>query len=583
MENREDQNSPKSPPKKTSLGTSSSSSSSSQLDPVTTTMASMGSHQFPSFPPSPLSEFDVFSSFQATPVVVEQQPVALSSSSSVVDVGPPPQPLECLQGIPVPPFLSKTFDLVDDRSLDPIISWGATGESFVVWDPVEFARLILPRNFKHNNFSSFVRQLNTYVGTIAVTRPSLAAAATVISIPEIVLDTALLSIFFPSERVLEWGVPSSAGRTFRYFAIVGFRKIDTDRWEFANEAFQRGKRHLLKYIQRRKPPQSQQVGSYIGPSSEAGKSGMVGDVEKLRKERSMLMQEIVELQQQHRGTASHVEVVNQRIQAAEQRQKQMVSFLAKLLQNPAFLARLQQKKEQGDAGSSRMRRKFVKHQPHELGKLDSSVDGKIVKYEPDWRNLVTPFLDPDLNPVPFEQSPDYLFESLMGTGSSAQLAVSDELAMAQGFIKPPEQVGEGTSSLGGHPLVKEKNVTSSQQEFSPQSFISFPEDLMKESNIPAVSSPGIESIAKQDDIWNMGFDAGAGMSSSSHELLGNPASSDMLELGMSGALSDIWDISSLQAAGGSGFDMWPADEPTLDEPESQAGQPKDDRSKKMDP
>ncbi|KAL5809715.1 hypothetical protein ACOSQ3_030406 [Xanthoceras sorbifolium] len=525
MENREDQNSPKSPPKKTSLGTSSSSSSSSQLDPVTTTMASMGSHQFPSFPPSPLSEFDVFSSFQATPVVVEQQPVALSTSSSVVDVGPPPQPLECLQGIPVPPFLSKTFDLVDDRSLDPIISWGATGESFVVWDPVEFARLILPRNFKHNNFSSFVRQLNTY----------------------------------------------------------GFRKIDTDRWEFANEAFQRGKRHLLKYIQRRKPPQSQQVGSYIGPSSEAGKSGMVGDVEKLRKERSMLMQEIVELQQQHRGTASHVEVVNQRIQAAEQRQKQMVSFLAKLLQNPAFLARLQQKKEQGDAGSSRMRRKFVKHQPHELGKLDSSVDGKIVKYEPDWRNLVTPFLDPDLNPVPFEQSPDYLFESLMGTGSSAQLAVSDELAMAQGFIKPPEQVGEGTSSLGGHPLFKEKNVTSSQQEFSPQSFISFPEDLMKESNIPAVSSPGIESIAKQDDIWNMGFDAGAGMSSSSHELLGNPASSDMLELGMSGALSDIWDISSLQAAGGSGFDMWPADEPTLDEPESQAGQPKDDRSKKMDP
>lgn len=75
-----------------------------------------------------------------------------------------PQPLESLQGNPIPPFLSKTFDLVDDPGLDPIISWGSTGESFVVWDPVEFARLILPRNFKHNNFSSFVRQLNTYVG-----------------------------------------------------------------------------------------------------------------------------------------------------------------------------------------------------------------------------------------------------------------------------------------------------------------------------------------------------------------------------------------------------------------------------------
>ncbi|KAH7560615.1 hypothetical protein JRO89_XS10G0054800 [Xanthoceras sorbifolium] len=61
-------------------------------------------------------------------------------------------------------ILSKIFDLVDDWSLDSIISWGATGESFMVWDPVEFARLTLPRNFKHNNFSSFVRQLNTYVG-----------------------------------------------------------------------------------------------------------------------------------------------------------------------------------------------------------------------------------------------------------------------------------------------------------------------------------------------------------------------------------------------------------------------------------
>lgn len=85
-----------------------------------------------------------------------------------------PQPLECLQGTPIPPFLSKTFDLVDDPSLDPIISWGSRGESFVVWDPLEFARLILPQNFKHNNFSSFVRQLNTYVG-IALTQPVRAA------------------------------------------------------------------------------------------------------------------------------------------------------------------------------------------------------------------------------------------------------------------------------------------------------------------------------------------------------------------------------------------------------------------------
>lgn len=75
-----------------------------------------------------------------------------------------PQPIGWLQEIPIPPFLTKTFELVDDPVLDPIISWGSSGESFVVWDPVELSRVVLPRNFKHNNFSSFVRQLNTYVG-----------------------------------------------------------------------------------------------------------------------------------------------------------------------------------------------------------------------------------------------------------------------------------------------------------------------------------------------------------------------------------------------------------------------------------
>jgi len=88
---------------------------------------------------------------------------SLSASSASEKVITLPHPLQCLQGNPVPAFLSKTFDLVDDPSLDPIISWASAGVSFVVWDPTLFAIHVLPRNFKHNNFSTFVRQLNTYV------------------------------------------------------------------------------------------------------------------------------------------------------------------------------------------------------------------------------------------------------------------------------------------------------------------------------------------------------------------------------------------------------------------------------------
>jgi heat shock transcription factor len=63
------------------------------------------------------------------------------------------------------PFLTKTNQMVEESATDEVISWGKEGRSFVVWKPVEFARDLLPLHFKHCNFSSFVRQLNTYVRT----------------------------------------------------------------------------------------------------------------------------------------------------------------------------------------------------------------------------------------------------------------------------------------------------------------------------------------------------------------------------------------------------------------------------------
>ena len=64
----------------------------------------------------------------------------------------------------VAPFVSKLYSLVSDPSNHSYIAWSDEHfhRAFVVWDPAEFSAVVLPRFFKHSNFSSFVRQLNTY-------------------------------------------------------------------------------------------------------------------------------------------------------------------------------------------------------------------------------------------------------------------------------------------------------------------------------------------------------------------------------------------------------------------------------------
>ncbi|CAF3922763.1 unnamed protein product [Rotaria sp. Silwood2] len=59
-------------------------------------------------------------------------------------------------------FLAKLWALVNDSSCDDLIVWDPSGGSFHVYDQSRFSREILPRYFKHNNFASFIRQLNMY-------------------------------------------------------------------------------------------------------------------------------------------------------------------------------------------------------------------------------------------------------------------------------------------------------------------------------------------------------------------------------------------------------------------------------------
>ncbi|CAM8884457.1 unnamed protein product [Rhodiola kirilowii] len=164
----------------------------------------------------------------------------------------------------VPPFLTKTYQLVEDPSTDNLISWSEDGSSFVIWRPAEFAKDLLPKFFKHNNLSSFVRQLNTY----------------------------------------------------------GFRKVAGDNWTFTNEFFRRGERKLLRGISRKKGTPNKVVAAavplnhiraettswYSGEEEQERQqvvssnsspgcvtSEVVEENEKLKKENTRLMKELREV------------------------------------------------------------------------------------------------------------------------------------------------------------------------------------------------------------------------------------------------------------------------------------------------
>ncbi|KAL8095378.1 heat stress transcription factor B-3-like [Apium graveolens] len=155
-----------------------------------------------------------------------------------------------------PPFLLKTYMLVEDPVTDHVVSWNSDGKGFVVWQPAEFARDLLPTLFKHSNFSSFVRQLNTY----------------------------------------------------------GFRKVATTRWEFCNDMFCKGKKNLLSKIRRRKswtnkstqpiaqtlkleqseqfPDHDQRSKSSSSTSSSSGYTNLVDENKRLKEQNGVLSSEL---------------------------------------------------------------------------------------------------------------------------------------------------------------------------------------------------------------------------------------------------------------------------------------------------
>ncbi|TVU35206.1 hypothetical protein EJB05_17084 [Eragrostis curvula] len=176
----------------------------------------------------------------------------------------------------VAPFVAKTFHMVSDPATDAVVRWGVASNTFLVLDPAAFSDYLLPSYFKHRNFASFVRQLNTY----------------------------------------------------------GFRKVDTDRWEFAHESFLRGQTQLLPLIVRKK--------------KKPGCRDLCEEGEEVRG----TIRAVQRLREEQRGMEEELQAMDRRLQAAESRPGQMMAFLAKLADEPGVVLRamLAKKEELAAAG-----------------------------------------------------------------------------------------------------------------------------------------------------------------------------------------------------------------------------------------
>jgi hypothetical protein len=199
-------------------------------------------------------------------------------------------------------FVAKLYKMVSDAPKG-LILWTASGLSFLVIQPDEFSRVVLPHFFKHNNFSSFVRQLNMY-GFHKVPQPT---------------QNSLVSAQ-PSFQQPSMSPPQEPQSSLQPC------------WEFSHESFVRNRPELLHLIKRRIKDDDDLSHCAIAPV--VSMQGLQTNILALMQQQEAMKTDLEAMQRESRLLWSETIASRERHQQQQMLIDKILQFLATVFANP---------------------------------------------------------------------------------------------------------------------------------------------------------------------------------------------------------------------------------------------------------
>ncbi|KAI4344940.1 hypothetical protein L6164_012117 [Bauhinia variegata] len=223
-------------------------------------------------------------------------------------------------------------------------------------------------------------------------------------------------------------------------------------------------KHLLKNIHRRKPihSHSHPPGSLVEPERAAYEEEM----QKLSREKASLESDIYRFKQLESDAKLQVDNVLQRLEGMEKRQKSLLNYFEKALQNPAFIKHLSQKIESMDLSAYNKKRRLPQVDNSQPVAECSFVDNQS-NFRPEFGNV---FHQDFSNKLRLELSPAVSDINLVShsTQSSNEDGVSPQKKRSEG-----EQKGlQNWTTLAFAPETLELSDTGASLAFKMDSSLS---------------------------------------------------------------------------------------------------------------